>query len=149
MYERKHPFLSDLGGTALCSGVFGVVGALIVAGVTAIFSGPVVLAASIAAGVGGFIATCAGAVSSGTSSDIDADWRASWLGGLPTTALLVAAIYNGFSPAPVQPPQPPLPAVTQSFQAVSGKGAQPSKLSAPAEKNRQTGPAARNAPSAR
>lgn len=146
MSERKHPFLSDVAATAVCSGVFGVVGALVVAGVTAIFSGPVVLAASIAAGVSGFLATCGAAVDSGTTSDPDADWRASWLGGVPTTALLVAAIFNGFSPAPTQQPQPPLPAVTQSFQAVSGKGAQPSKLSAPAEKTRQTGTPARKAP---
>lgn len=109
MYSTWH-------GIAL-AGVFGGAGALVVGGITALFSGPVALAAGIGAGVFGLLLGAGGAaVSAGTSHR--GDYRGAWLGGIPATAALAIGIPVMFS-SPIETPQKTPAPLTQPFNDVS------------------------------
>lgn len=106
---------------ALTAGIFGVAGAVIAGGVTALFSGPVALAAGIAGGLFGLFGAAGAALDAATAGR--GDYRGAWLGGVPVAAALAFGIPAVSGPSSAPPPQEPA-AITETFNA-AGAAAQP------------------------
>ncbi|MEZ0226333.1 MAG: hypothetical protein ACAH83_17385 [Alphaproteobacteria bacterium] len=108
-------FIKGMFTGAMGAGICGVMGAAVVGGVTALFAGPVGLAAAVGAGLFGLFGAAMGAVACGTSPGAG-DWRGNWVAGLPLTAALAYGAYAACAPAAPQnePPKNP-PAVSVIF----------------------------------
>ena len=111
-------FAYGLRDGAATAGILGCFGAVVAGGVTALFAGPVALAAAIGAavfGVFGAAGSALGAATSGTGN-----WKASWVGGLPATALLAFGTYTAADSLITQrtSPMPPA-ALSVSFNPKS------------------------------
>lgn len=110
-------FLHSLWHGAALAAIFGGVGALVVGGVTALFSGPTAVMAAIGAGLLGLFGAGGSAVDASTSGR--GDWRASWLSGVPMTALLAYGVYTGLDNKPPPAAAPQQAVVSRAFNAGS------------------------------
>lgn len=81
-------FAKGLMTGATSAGIVGLIGAVVIGGITALCAGPVGVAAAVGAGLFGLFGACLGAVATGTSPSAG-DWRANWVAGLPVTGPLL------------------------------------------------------------
>lgn len=115
-------FLKGLGTGAASAGIMGAIGAVLVGGVTALFGGPVAVAAAVGVGLFGLLGSALGAVACGTSPGAG-DWRANWIAGLSLTAAMSFGAHAALAPSPESPPKKTPPAVSMKFNAQSPRNA--------------------------
>jgi hypothetical protein len=93
-------FFRSLYYSPACVGIMGIIGGLIVGGMTALFSGPVAVAAAVGAGLFGVFGAALAALDTGTSGQ--GHCGVTWAVGLPAAALLAFGVYSALANSPHQ-----------------------------------------------